>query len=71
MIANPHKQQIPPLPHSTRFTRSGSGRDDRSCGAANFRFSTLVFLIDAEYLEPVGWGVGEVIGWGVDEGVGL
>ena len=27
--------------------------------------------INAEYLEPVGGGVGEVIGWGVLEGVGL
>ena len=27
--------------------------------------------IDAEYLEPIGGGVGEVVGWGVDEGVGL
>jgi hypothetical protein len=36
-----------------------------------FELKPLVFAIDAEYLEPVGGGVGEVIGWGVGEGVGL
>ena len=35
-----------------------------------FQTQALVW-IDAENLEPVGWGVGEVIGWGVGEGVGL
>jgi hypothetical protein len=30
-----------------------------------------MFLIDAEYLEPVGGGVGEVVGWGVGERVRL
>ena len=62
VIASPDKQQIPPL----RCASVGM----TSHGGANLK-KTLVLGIDAEDMEPVGGGVGEVIGWGVLEGVGL
>ncbi len=59
MIADPRKQQIPPL----RYAPVGMTHH-----MARILDSRPECAIDAEYLKPVGGGVGEVIGWGVSEG---